>query len=110
MAQSTLTNLNNTISGAGILGDLNLDSLINSGTIVGNGGGLFLSNILSAVNAGTLEATTASGLVIHAEFVNSKTIEALGSGASVAIDNAAVSNNSTGVILRLRQRGSNSSG
>ena len=95
---STLTNLNNTISGAGTLGDLNL-TLINSGTIVGNGSGLFLSNILSAVNAGTLEATTASGLVIHAEFVNSKIIEALGSGASVVLDNAVVSNTSTGVIL-----------
>jgi autotransporter passenger strand-loop-strand repeat protein len=95
---STLTNLNNTISGAGTLGDLTL-TLINSGTIVGNAGGLFLSNILSAVNAGTLEATTASGLVIHAEFVNSKTIEALGSGASVVLDNAVVSNTSTGVIL-----------
>ena len=95
---STLTNLNNTISGAGTLGDLTL-TLINSGTIVGNASGLFLSNILSAVNAGTLEATTASGLVIHAEFVNSKTIEALGSGASVVLDNAVVSNTSTGVIL-----------
>ena len=100
---STLTNLNNTISGAGTLGDLTL-TLINSGTIVGNAGGLFLSNILSAVNAGTLEATTASGLVIHAEFVNSKTIEALGSGASVVLERCCGQQHQHWRHPRLRQR------
>ena len=54
---STLTNINNTISAparsAITIYDLTLN---NSGTIDGNGGGLFLSNIRSAVNGGTLEA------------------------------------------------------
>jgi hypothetical protein len=67
----TLTNVDNTISGAGHLGD-GVMGLINQGTIIATG-----TNALdidtgtnTIVNSGTLEATGSGGLVIHSDVVN----------------------------------------
>ena len=69
---ATLTNADNTISGAGQLGDGQL-ALHNQGTIIASG-----SNALTidtgandVVNAGTLEATGSGGLLIHSDVANS---------------------------------------
>jgi hypothetical protein len=67
----TLTNVDNTISGAGHLGD-GVMNLVNEGTIIATG-----TNALdidtgtnTIVNSGTLEATGSGGLVIHSDVVN----------------------------------------
>jgi VCBS repeat-containing protein len=69
---ATLTNLDNTISGAGQLGEGRL-TLNNAGTIIASG-----SNALTidtganeVVNSGTLRATGSGGLVIRSDIANS---------------------------------------
>ena len=68
----TLTNVDNTISGAGQLGDGQM-TLVNEGTIIATG-----TNALeidtganTIVNSGTLEATGSGGLVINSNVENS---------------------------------------
>ncbi|WP_352679871.1 beta strand repeat-containing protein [Mesorhizobium australicum] len=75
----TLTNVDNTISGAGHLGDGSL-SLNNQGTIIGTGSHALVidtgTNIV--VNSGTLEATGSGGLTIKGALANSGLIWANG--------------------------------
>ncbi|AYG63261.1 beta strand repeat-containing protein [Rhizobium jaguaris] len=67
----TLTNVDNTISGAGQLGDGHL-TLVNEGTIIADGShALVIDTGVNAVsNTGTLEATGTGGLDIHSGVVN----------------------------------------
>ena len=84
---ATLTNVNNTISGAGTIGDSHL-TLNNQGTINANGSLALViaTGSNSVTNSGTLEATSAGGLDINSNVSNSKTIEALGTNAKVVIE------------------------
>ena len=91
----SLTNISNTIIGAGMIGDNNLDlTLNNRGTINGNGGGLTIDAAFVS-NGGTLESTASGGLTIDADVSNTKTIAALGSGATLHIGNHLISGNGT---------------
>jgi hypothetical protein len=62
-------------------------ALANSGTLEGTGSGRVIMNAAATVtNAGTMKSTASGGLVIAVEELNnSKTIEALGDGATVRI-------------------------
>ena len=112
----TLTNVNNTILGAGIIsgsgtfinsgtvsanisnGTVHLDatSTINRGTMIGiSGGAVQIDN--AAVNSGTLEAISGGFVAIDNSFTNSKTLEALANG-QVQIHNGTIAN-SGGLIL-----------
>jgi hypothetical protein len=94
-ATVSLTNISNTIVGAGMIGDNNLDlTLNNRGTINGNGGGLTIDAAFVS-NGGTLESTASGGLTIDADVSNTKTIAALGSGATLHIVNHLISGNGT---------------
>ena len=82
---ATLTNVDNTISGAGQLGEGQL-TLHNKGTIIASG-----SNALTidtganeVVNSGTLRATGSGGLVIHSDIANSGLLWA--NGGNITID------------------------
>ncbi len=81
----TLTNVDNTISGAGHLGDGQM-TLVNEGSIVADG-----SNALdidtggnAVINTGTLEATGSGGLVVHSDLDNSGLLWA--NGGNVTLD------------------------
>jgi hypothetical protein len=80
----TLTNADNTISGAGQLGAGRM-SLINEGTIDATGTNpLVIDTGTNAVqNSGTLEATGTGGLQIHSDVVNSGLISANGGNVTV---------------------------
>ena len=112
----TLTNVNNTILGAGIIsgsgtfinsgtvsanisnGTVHLDatSTINRGTMIGiSGGAVQIDN--AAVNFGTLEAISGGFVAVDNSFTNSKTLEALANG-QVQIHNGMIAN-SGGLIL-----------
>ena len=75
---NTLINVNNTIVGAGTVGDLDL-TLLNSGSIVATASALTISSLV--VNAGTMAATSGGVLRIAAGGTNSKTIVASAGGA-----------------------------
>ena len=82
---ATLTNVDNTISGAGQLGEGQL-TLHNNGTIIASG-----SNALTidtgtneVINSGTLRATGSGGLVIHSDIANSGLLWA--NGGNITID------------------------
>jgi len=96
----TLTNLANKISGAGVIGDVNM-TLINRTSGVINGNGTSSALILAATsiaNSGVLEGTSPQGLVISGGTVtNAKTIEALGSGTVTIADN--ISGTTSALIL-----------
>jgi hypothetical protein len=98
-ASATLTNGNNTISGAGTIGDINL-MLINQGTIDANDSSALVVNTGSntITNSGTLEATSSGGLDIDSSVSNSKTIEALGTNAKVMIEST-ITDATTGLVL-----------
>ena len=98
-AAATLTNVNDTISGAGTIGDSHL-TLNNQGTINANGSlALVIGTGSNTVtNSGTLEATSTGGLDIDANVSNSKTIEALGTNAKVVIQGV-ITDTSSGLIL-----------
>jgi hypothetical protein len=80
----TLTNIDNTITGAGHLGDGSL-SLVNDGTIIATGVNALLidtgSNVI--VNAGTLEATGSGGLDIAGAVSNSGSLLAEGGNITI---------------------------
>ena len=84
----TLTNVDNTISGAGQLGD-SQTTLVNEGTIVATGTHALLidagSNLIT--NSGTLEATGSGGLFVNGDISNSGLIWA--HGGNISIDGAA---------------------
>src|SRR5882757_5949056 len=80
----TLTNVDNTISGAGHLGAGQM-ILVNAGTIIATG-----TNALdidtgtnTVVNSGTLEATGSGGLVIDSDIANSGVLWANGGNIAV---------------------------
>ena len=81
----TLTNVDNTISGAGHLGDGQM-TLVNEGSIIADG-----INALdidtggnTIVNSGTLEATGAGGLTVHSDLANDGLLWA--NGGNVTLD------------------------
>src|SRR5439155_6707040 len=80
----TLTNVDNTISGAGQLGENSL-SLVNDGAIIATGSNALLidtgANII--VNAGTLEATGSGGLDIAGDVANSGSLWADGGNVTI---------------------------
>ncbi|SCB31799.1 T1SS-143 repeat domain-containing protein [Rhizobium multihospitium] len=80
----TLTNVDNTISGAGQLGDGHL-TLVNEGTIIADGShALVIDTGINAVNnSGTLEATGAGGLDIHSDVVNNGVVWANGGNVNL---------------------------
>jgi hypothetical protein len=71
VADVTLTNVDNTISGAGHLGD-GVMTLVNEGTIIATGtNALDIDTGANTItNSGTLEATGTGGLVIHNDLIN----------------------------------------
>jgi hypothetical protein len=86
-ADTTLTNLDNTISGAGRLGDAAM-TLDNAGVIEATGRSPLIidTGSNSIVNSGTLLATGAGGLVIKGAVANSGRLSA--DGGNLAIDGA----------------------
>ncbi|MBB3285275.1 MULTISPECIES: VCBS domain-containing protein [unclassified Rhizobium] len=80
----TLTNVDNTISGAGQLGDGHL-TLVNEGTIIANGShALVIDSGAHAVsNTGTLEAIGTGGLDIHSDVVNNGVVWANGGNVNL---------------------------
>ena len=92
-----------TISGVGSIGDSHL-SLFNStkGIINGNDGtnALILNTGSKAItNQGVLEGTAAGGLDIKSNVSNSNLVEAIGTSARVHIENATITNTTSGIIL-----------
>ena len=83
----TLTNVDNTISGAGQLGAGQM-TLINEGTIVATGTHALTidtgSNVV--INSGTLEATGSGGLIVHSDISDAGLIWA--NGGNITIDGA----------------------
>ncbi|WP_377827446.1 VCBS domain-containing protein [Bradyrhizobium lupini] len=92
----TLTNVDNTISGAGHLGD-GVMVLVNEGTIIATGtNALDIDTGSNAVtNTGTLEATGIGGLEVHSDLINTGVLWA--NGGNVTIDGN-VSGNGTAQI------------
>ncbi|MBZ9711559.1 adhesin, partial [Mesorhizobium sp. ESP7-2] len=80
----TLTNVDNTISGAGQLGD-GLLSLNNQGTIIATGTHALVidTGANTTVNSGTLEATGSGGLTITGTLANSGLIWANGGNITI---------------------------
>ena len=82
---ATLTNVDNTISGAGQLGEGQL-TLHNKGTIIASGSNALIidTGANEVVNSGTLRATGSGGLVIHSDIANSGLLWA--NGGNITID------------------------
>ncbi|MGA8991963.1 MAG: hypothetical protein WB500_16555, partial [Rhodoplanes sp.] len=80
----TFTNADNTISGAGQLGDWQM-TLVNNGTIVATGAHALIIDTGSnaVINAGTLEATGSGGLVVDSDIANTGLIWAHGGDITV---------------------------
>src|SRR5262249_278306 len=96
------TNINNTIAGAGQIGVGDNELLLtNSGTINANTASALIieTGPDRVINAGILEATSTGGLFIDSNVLNSKTIEALGTSAMVVISGVTITNTASGVIL-----------
>jgi hypothetical protein len=95
-ASATLTNVDNTISGAGQIGQGQLN-LVNEGTIDSSGTNALVIDTGSnaIVNSGTLEATGSGGLIVNSAVQNSGSIWANGGNVDV---NAAVTGNGTATI------------
>ena len=98
-ATATLTNTNNTISGAGTIGDSHL-TLNNQGTINANGSQAMVLNTgtNTVANSGLLEATSTGGLYVESNVSNAKTIEALGTNTKVILEST-ITNATNGLIL-----------
>src|SRR5262249_3630896 len=92
----TLTNVDNTISGAGHLGAGQM-TLVNDGTIVATGSHALVidtgANVVT--NAGTLEATGSGGLIVNSDVANSGLIWAHGGNITM---NGAVTGSETAII------------
>ena len=92
----TLTNVDNTISGAGQLGDWQT-ILINQGTIVANGTHALTidtgSNVV--INSGALEATGPGSLIVNSDISNSGLIWAYGGNITIE---GAVTGSGTAII------------
>jgi len=92
----TLTNVDNTISGAGQLGAGQL-TVVNQGTIDATGTNSLVidtgTNVVT--NSGTLEATGTGGLEVHSDLINTGVLWA--NGGNVTIDGN-VSGNGTALI------------
>ena len=90
----TLTNTNDTIQGAGFIGDSGALTIVNQATIDANvsGGGLNLNQGNGGVtNTGTLEATNAATLNLFNTITNTgANITASGTGSTVNIDDATI--------------------
>ena len=90
----TLTNVSNTIAGAGTVGGNANLSLVNSGIVNANAGvALILDTGNNTIeNWGTLEATSSGGLVVKSDVVNAAggLIKAVGAAAVVDLDGATV--------------------
>jgi hypothetical protein len=88
---ATLTNVNNTISGAGKIGDINL-ALVNDGTISATGTGtnkLTLdTGMQTIVNNGKISDAASAGLTIKSDVTNTGSITASGTGALLVQDAA----------------------
>ena len=84
LASVTLTNVDNTISGAGQLGAGQM-TLVNSGTIIANGTNALVidtgSNVV--INSGTLEATGNGGLIVNSDISNSGLIWSYGGNITI---------------------------
>jgi hypothetical protein len=95
-AGDTLDNVNDTISGSGQLGNGGL-VLDNAGTIDANqGAGLFVNTGSNpVVNTGTIEDTGSGGLIINGAAISGGSIEALGGGSHVDLNNGTVSGGAT---------------
>ena len=92
----TLTNADNTISGAGQIGRGQL-TLINSGTIIATGNNALVidTGANAVVNSGTLEANGTGGLTVGGDIVNTGTL--LADGGNILI-HGAVMGTGTAVI------------
>jgi Mg-chelatase subunit ChlD len=92
----TLTNVDNTISGAGHLGAGGM-TLVNDGTIIATGSHALVidtgANVVT--NAGTLEATGSGGLIVNSDVANSGLIWAHGGNITM---NGAVAGSGTAMI------------
>src|SRR5215831_16263287 len=92
----TLTNVDNTISGAGQLGAGHM-TLVNDGTIVATGLHALVidtgANVV--INAGTLEATGSGGLIVNSDVANSGLIWAHGGNITI---NGAVTGSGSAMI------------
>ena len=111
VTRSVLLNVDNTISGQGVIGSSSADGeagllqLINGAKGVINGNGTFFIPLTIAtpgsvvINSGTLEGTNSVGLAIDSDVANSKIVGALGSGALLRIENEAVISNTTAGAL-----------
>lgn len=96
-ATGALTNVNNTVAGAGTI-SAGL-TLINSvgGTIDGSGAAALILDAATS-NYGILEGATSQGLVISAAVTNFNAIKALGTSALVDIVSTTITDTSVGVI------------
>jgi hypothetical protein len=92
----TLTNVDNTISGAGQLGAGQM-TLVNDGTIVATGSHPLVIDTGASVvtNIGTLEATGSGGLIVNSDVVNSGLIWAYGGNITI---NGAVTGSGSAMI------------
>ena len=87
---AALTNTNNTISGAGTIGDINT-MLYNEGTIDGTGKNPLIIAADSVANPGTIETSGAGGLEIEAPVSNTNgTVATTASGAHIDFDNGSI--------------------
>ena len=79
------TNLDNTISGAGQLGEGQM-TLVNDGAIIATGANALVidTGANTVVNDGTLEATGSGDLIVHGDVVNSGLLGA--NGGNITID------------------------
>lgn len=88
---AALINTNNTISGAGTIGDINT-MLYNQGTIDGTGKNPLIIAADSVANPGTIETSGAGGLEIeHAVSNTNGTVATTASGAHIDLDNGSIS-------------------
>ena len=92
----TLTNVDNTIAGAGQLGDGQMN-LVNDGTIAATGTHALIidTGINVVINSGTLEATGSGGLIVNSDVANSGLIWANGGNITI---NGAVTGNGNAMI------------
>jgi hypothetical protein len=80
----TLTNVDNTISGAGQIGDGQM-TLVNEGSIIATGSNALVidTGANTIVNSGTLEAAGSGGLALHSDVANDGVLWANGGNLTV---------------------------